>query len=184
MGIRYVYFILFQAGEMAKQKIGYFECREDPEKICSRCRMCELMCAFHHHQVGNPRRSRIKVIALGRGVDLPVTCLNCEDAPCMKICPTGALHRKEKDGMVLVNGDLCIGCAMCVNACPIGAITLDPMDGTASKCDLCNGDPQCVAYCPARVLKLTDAGRIASHRMREFAKFLKTADELGGMNLP
>lgn len=162
---------------MAKQRIGYFENRGDPENICSRCRLCELMCAFHHHQVGNPRRSRIKVISLGRGEDIPITCLNCEDAPCEKICPTGALRRKEADGMVLVNGDLCIGCAMCVAVCPAGAITLDPFEGLASKCDLCGGDPQCVAYCPAKVLKLTDAGRLASHRMKEFAKYLQTGRE-------
>lgn len=162
---------------MARQRISYFENRKDPENVCSRCRMCELMCAFHHHQVGNPKRGRIKVIVLGKGEDIPVTCLNCEDPPCMNICPTGALHRAETDGMVNVNGDLCIGCAMCVNVCPAGAITLDPVEGVASKCDLCGGDPQCVAYCPARVLKLTDAGQLASHRMKEFAKFLRTVGE-------
>jgi Fe-S-cluster-containing hydrogenase component 2 len=160
---------------VAKQRVGYFENRRDPENICSRCRMCELMCAFHHHQVGNPRRSRIKVIVLGKGVDVPVTCLNCQDAPCMDICPTGALYRKETDGMVLVNEDLCIGCAMCVNVCPVGGVILDPVDGVASKCDLCGGDPQCITYCPAKVLKLTDAGQLASQRMKQFAKFLGTA---------
>jgi Fe-S-cluster-containing hydrogenase component 2 len=79
--------------------------------------------------------------------------------------------------MVLVNEDLCIGCAMCVNVCPAGAITLDPVEGVASKCDLCGGDPQCIAYCPAKVLKLTDAGKMASHRMKEFARFLRNTME-------
>jgi Fe-S-cluster-containing hydrogenase component 2 len=77
--------------------------------------------------------------------------------------------------MVIVKQDLCIGCAMCVNACPIGAVTLDPVDGLAVKCDLCEGDPQCILYCPAKVLKLTDAGQMARHRMKEFARFLQTA---------
>ena len=162
---------------MTKQRIGYFEDSQDPEYICSRCRMCELICAFHHYQVGNPRRGRIKVISLGKGVDVPVTCLNCEDAPCMNICPTGALHRPESDGMVMVNEDFCIGCAMCVNACPVGAITLDPVLEVASKCDLCGEDPQCVAYCPAKVLKLTDADRFARHRMKEFVRSLQAAGE-------
>ncbi len=161
---------------MGKQRIGYFENLEDPESICSRCRICELLCAFHHHQVGNPRRGRIKVIALGKGEDIPVTCMNCEDPPCMKICPTGALHRPEPDGMVEVREDVCIGCAMCVNVCPVGAMTLDPVEGVALKCDLCHGDPQCVAHCPAKVLRLTDAGQFARHRMKGFARFLKTAD--------
>jgi len=95
----------------------------------------------------------------------------------MNICPTGALYRPESDGMVTVKEDLCIGCAMCVNACPVGAITLDPVDGVALKCDLCDGDPQCVDYCPAKVLKLTDADRFVRHRMKEFAKFLQTTGE-------
>jgi Fe-S-cluster-containing hydrogenase component 2 len=162
---------------MTKQRIGYFEDSQDPECNCSRCRLCELICAFHHHQVGNPRRGCIKVISLGKGVDVPVTCLNCEEAPCMNICPTGALHRPDPEGMIMVKEDLCIGCAMCVNACPVGAITLDPVNGVASKCNLCGGDPQCVAYCPANVLKLTDADRFARYRMKGYVKFLQTAGE-------
>lgn len=162
---------------MSKQRIGYFENPRDPESICSRCRMCELICAFHHHQVGNARRSRIRVISLGRGVDIPVTCLNCEDPPCMNICPTGALFRAHRDEIVKVDKDICIGCSMCVNICPVGAITLDPVEGVASKCDLCDGDPQCVVYCPAKVLKITDANRFTQHRMREFARFVRDANE-------
>jgi Fe-S-cluster-containing hydrogenase component 2 len=160
---------------VSRKRVGYFENRQDPENICSRCRMCELICAFHHHGVGNPRRARIQVIPLGKGEDIPVTCLNCEESPCMNICPTGAMHRPEPEAMVIVKQDLCIGCAMCVNACPIGAVTLDPVDGLAVKCDLCEGDPQCILYCPAKVLKLTDAGQMARHRMKEFARFLQTA---------
>ena len=162
---------------MNRKRVGYFENREDPENICSRCRMCELICALQHHGVGNPRRARIQVIPLGKGEDIPVTCLNCEDPPCMNICPTGALYRPEPEGMVRVREDVCIGCAMCVDACPVGAMTLDPVEGIAVKCDLCQGDPQCVLYCPAKVLKLTDAGQMARHRMKGFAKFLQSVGE-------
>lgn len=162
---------------MSRKRIGYFENKQDPENICSRCRMCELICAFQHHAVGNPRRARIQVITLGQGEDIPVTCLNCKDPPCMNICPTGSLHRPEPEGMVRVQEDLCIGCAMCVNACPVGAMTLDPVEGLAIKCDLCQRDPQCILYCPAKVLKLTDAGQTARHRMKGYAKFLQIAGE-------
>lgn len=139
--------------------------------------MCELMCSFHHYQVGNPSRSRIRVVSLGRGVDIPVTCLNCEDAPCVNICPTGAMHRPRPDGMVLVDPDLCIGCAMCVNACPIGAVILDPEDGTAAKCDLCGGEPQCVKYCPAQVLELSGSIRFSKRRMKGYARLLQSCSE-------
>ena len=142
---------------MSRKRIGYFENKQDPENICSRCRMCELICAFHHHAVGNPRRARI--------------------TDRMNICPTGALHRPDPEGMVEVREDHCIGCAMCVNACPVGAMTLDPIDGLAAKCDLCQGEPQCILYCPAKVLKLTDAGQMARHRMKGYAQLIQVAGE-------
>ena len=162
---------------MARQRIGYFEDRGEPEKSCSRCRMCELMCAFRHHHVGNPKRSRIRVTSLGRGVDIPVTCLNCEDPPCMNVCPTGALSRNDRDAMVMVNDDLCIGCTMCVNACPAGAVFLDPVEGVARKCDLCGGDPQCVKYCPAGVLQMTTSEQVARYRRKAFAMALQKGTE-------
>jgi len=95
----------------------------------------------------------------------------------MNICPTGALYRKETDGMVLVRSDVCIGCAMCVSVCPAGAITLDLVEGTAAKCDLCGGEPRCVAYCPAKVLRLTDAEEVSGKRMRTFARSLACQQE-------
>ncbi len=162
---------------MTKERIWYIEDPQNLEKICSRCHMCELMCSFHHYQVANPTRSRIRIVSLGKGVDIPVTCLNCEDAPCINICPTGAMHRPHPDDMVVVDRDLCIGCAMCVNACPIGAVILDPNEGVAAKCDLCDGDPQCVKYCPAEVLELTESIRFAKHRMKGYARLLQTCNE-------
>jgi len=165
---------------MKKQRIGYFDDPQSLEQICCRCRMCELICTFQHHQVGNPYRSRIRVVSLGKGVDIPITCLNCENAPCMAICPTGAMHRPWHDSMVVVNADRCIGCAMCVNACPIGAVILDPKEGTASKCDLCGEEPQCVKYCPANVLRLTDATQFSRYRMKGYAKLLQSSDAKSG----
>jgi len=97
----------------------------------------------------------------------------------MAICPTGAMHRQRPDSMVAVNADRCIGCAMCVNACPIGAVILDPKVGIASKCDLCGGEPQCVKYCPAKVLRATDAIQFSRYRMKGFAKLLQSSDEKG-----
>lgn len=164
---------------MNKKRIGYFESAMDIEKACSRCRMCELICTFTHHQVANPSRSRIHVVSLEKGIDMPVTCLNCHDAPCVNICPTGAMNRDFSDAMVTVNPDLCIGCGMCVDACPIGAVYLDQEEGTASKCDLCGGDPQCVRYCPPGVLQLTDAVKTSRYRMKMYIRSLVKNENSG-----
>ncbi len=51
---------------------------------------------------------------------VPVSCQQCEDAPCTKVCPTGATWA-EKDGIVVIDYDWCIGCRCCMAACPYGA---------------------------------------------------------------
>lgn len=108
----------------------------------------------------------LKVLHLERGtypatqtVALPISCFHCVNAPCVRACPTGAMHKRD-DGIVLVNYDVCVGCRYCVNACPYGNVNFDPIDGIAKKCTLCvdriyNSDlpryervPSCVRVCP------------------------------------
>ena len=47
-----------------------------------------------------------------------VSCQQCEEAPCIRVCPTGAAHRDKETGIVTVDADLCIGCKYCIVACP------------------------------------------------------------------
>lgn len=103
-------------------------------------------------------------------VNMPRSCLHCEDAPCVTVCPTGASYKRAEDGIVLVNPDTCIGCGLCAWACPYGARELDPAAGVMKKCTLCvdriyneNLDPQdrepaCVRTCPTGARHFGDLG--------------------------
>ena len=70
-------------------------------------------------------------------VHFPKSCLHCEDAPCVTVCPTGASYKRVEDGIVLVNEDSCIGCGLCAWACQYGARELDKAEGVMKKCTLC-----------------------------------------------
>ena len=72
-----------------------------------------------------------------RVVHFPKSCLHCEDAPCVTVCPTGASYKRAEDGIVLVDEDMCIGCGLCAWACAYGAREVDMAAGVMKKCTLC-----------------------------------------------
>lgn len=86
---------------------------------------------------------------------LPVSCQHCANPECVTVCPTGA-SVKEEDGTVRINAGECIGCLLCMDACPYGVRFFNEDTSVVEKCDLCadlidNGElPQCVAQCCAR----------------------------------
>ena len=65
-------------------------------------------------------------------INFPMSCLHCEDAACVTVCPTGASY-KRADGIVLVDQDRCIGCNLCAWACPYGSRELDTQTGCMKK---------------------------------------------------
>jgi len=91
----------------------------------------------------------------------PKSCLHCEDAPCVTVCPTGASFKRTEDGIVLVNESDCMGCGLCAWACPYGAREMDPLAKVMKKCTLCvdriyndnlpeeDRIPSCVRTCPS-----------------------------------
>jgi Fe-S-cluster-containing dehydrogenase component len=93
-------------------------------------------------------------------INFPRSCLHCEDAPCVTVCPTGASYKRVEDGIVLVNESDCIGCGLCAWACPYGAREMDADVGVMKKCTLCvdriynenlpeeDREPACVRTCP------------------------------------
>jgi Fe-S-cluster-containing hydrogenase component 2 len=91
----------------------------DPEK-CTGCRNCELVCSVRHNGVSNPSLARIQIVKWEDiGVYIPMSCQQCEDAPCMAVCPKDAIYRDEDLERIRINHELCIGCKMCVAACPV-----------------------------------------------------------------
>ncbi|MDF2095615.1 4Fe-4S dicluster domain-containing protein [Aquibaculum arenosum] len=108
--------------------------------------------------------------AEAQGVYFPRSCLHCEDAACVTVCPTGASYKRAEDGIVLVDPDTCIGCKLCSWACPYGAREYDQDQGVMKKCTLCvdriyndnlqpeDRVPACVKACPTGARHFGDLG--------------------------
>ena len=132
---------------------------------CLGCRSCELACAVEHSAsrdlVGAMAevpavRSRVRVLGTVEFA-APIQCHQCPDAPCVAICPTGALRRTDPTDPVTVEQDRCVGCEWCTLICPSGVIRTDGL--RAIKCDQCvarvaAGElPACVEACPTGALR-------------------------------
>lgn len=170
--------------------------------ICVGCRRCVYACVAENNQSRNPQVHWIRVLEMDKehGVDLehadefyspatvpapgkfymPVACQHCENPPCVKSCPVGATW-KERDGIVVIDYEWCIGCRCCMAACPYGARHFNwtdpelPSDqvnpdmhylgnvprrrGVVEKCSFCiqrvrdGRYPACVEVCPTGARK-------------------------------
>jgi Fe-S-cluster-containing dehydrogenase component len=169
---------------------------------CIGCRRCVYACVEENNQSRDPQVQWIRVLAMEKekGVDIahadpyyqpaevpqeghfyvPVACQQCRNAPCTKVCPTGATWT-EPDGIVVIDYDWCIGCRYCMAACPYGArhfnwgqptlpkASLNPKthalgnrprpQGVVEKCTFCiqrtreGRYPACVEVCPVGARK-------------------------------
>ncbi|OAT25282.1 pyridine nucleotide-disulfide oxidoreductase [Buttiauxella ferragutiae ATCC 51602] len=125
---------------------------------CIGCRTCEIACGQAHSD--SDFRPRLQVMKLHSSTQ-PVMCHQCENAPCVAVCPVRALVQDER--CVQLNESLCIGCKNCVMACPFGVIdiALTPEKNIQIvKCDLCQqhqSGPECVRVCPTAALEKNDS---------------------------
>ena len=155
------------------------------------CHSCEFACAVAHSatkdpyaiiRVGERPGSRVFVEAY-RGKAIPVHCNHCEEAACVLACPTGAVHRKEEKGPVLVDVTRCIGCRMCVQACPFGVMTLSSDGKGALKCDLCTErlaegiEPACVMACPTKAVVFSSEEEANRAKRRKAAYMIVSAQQ-------
>ena len=149
--------------------------------LCTGCRACELACSFVCEGVFAPSLSRIRVVRMDEeGVDVPIGCFHCDDAPCVSVCPARALRRDAETGAVVLEQSLCIGCRLCISACPFGAIHYNADRDVLFKCDLCGGEPECVGWCFTGAIRYTDRPEeYTKAKMREFARRIAESPKTG-----
>jgi tetrathionate reductase subunit B len=126
---------------------------------CTGCHACSVACKSEFGVPLGVFRSWVKIKEKGKYPNvkkffLPRLCNQCDDPPCVPVCPVQATYIGE-DGIVLIDPRKCIGCGACITACPYLARFRNPVSKTAEKCDFClhrieNGVvPACVNACPA-----------------------------------
>lgn len=134
--------------------------------LCTGCRTCELACSFAHSIDGKPGLSRIYPLAAGAPeLFVPVVCLQCEEAACVKACLVDAIQRNPETGALELDDERCVRCMACVAACPFGCAIPSPTNSLVVKCDLCGGDPVCAHFCPTKALDV----RQVAHSKRKSA---------------
>lgn len=142
------------------------------QERCTGCDACTIACRTENQVPLGITRTYIKSVEVGRfphpSRQLQVNrCNHCERAPCVAICPTGAIVRRQ-DGIVDIDQRACIGCGACIAACPYDAISLDPERHVADKCNLCSHrldsglEPACVSACPVDAILVGDLNDPAS----------------------
>jgi Fe-S-cluster-containing hydrogenase component 2 len=148
-----------------------------PDK-CTGCQNCSLACGFQHEAQFRPTATRVHVYSWEQeGFSVPVMCQQCDDAPCMAVCPTAALTRARGTTLVAYDRSKCILCRMCTIACPFGCAVYDGVSQSILKCDTCAGNPACVRSCPSGALEYADENIATRARKKAFASKLKAAFE-------
>jgi tetrathionate reductase subunit B len=133
---------------------------------CTGCHACSVACKVENRVPLGSFRTKVYYYDQGafpevRRHFLPVVCMQCEDAPCLKACPTQSITRGE-DGVVRINTGTCTGNGKCEEACPYGAIYVNALTHKADKCDFCSHrleagmPPACVETCPGETIVFGD----------------------------
>ncbi|MDR2503632.1 MAG: 4Fe-4S dicluster domain-containing protein [Deltaproteobacteria bacterium] len=128
---------------------------------CYGCKTCTMACVSENTTSKGVLWRKVREFNTddpSSGAFLSMSCNHCDNPQCLNACPANA-YNKRPDGIVVQDHERCIGCRMCVMACPYNAPVFDPDEGKTSKCNLCAERldeglaPRCVESCPAAVLR-------------------------------
>jgi DMSO reductase iron-sulfur subunit len=152
---------------------------------CVQCRTCEVACKSIRNVEPGLKWRRVVEIWGGEFPNVTRTffslaCMHCGKPACATVCPTGAISKRAKDGIVVVDRDKCNGCQDCFSACPFGVPQFGA-DGIMQMCDFCiemGGEPACVAICPAEAIHYGTMEELSELAAK------KTAEKLAGSTEP
>ena len=184
--------VMAQAPSVAAEPMGFFT----DTTVCIGCKACEVACkewnqlpargdgGAHLEMSGLSYDNTLRLDGTtwrhvkfveqfpepynGRWLMMSDVCKHCVQAPCLEVCPTGAIIRTEFD-TVVIQSDTCNGCRDCIAACPFGVIDINHVSGTAQKCTLCYDrtsvglEPACSKACPTDSIQF---GTIAELQQR------------------
>ncbi|MCL1919194.1 MAG: 4Fe-4S binding protein [Peptococcaceae bacterium] len=158
---------------------------------CLACHSCEMACSVAHSTSQTlygalseqaPPVSAIHIEEGSKGRGFPLGCLHCQDPQCVRACVTKALYMSP-EGAILCDKNRCIGCHMCLIACPFGVIEDPPQDSETyaiNKCDLCAAsglDPACAAACPTQALVFEEPDIFSKNKRVKFLVEMAAAPE-------
>ncbi len=163
---------------------------------CIGCQSCTIACTIENQLPIGQFRTHVDQYEVQDSENpanitslmLPRLCNHCDEPACVPVCPVQATYQ-QKDGIVVIDNERCVGCGYCVQACPYDARFINKETNTADKCTFCTHRlevgllPACVESCVggARIIgDLNQADSQISHLLKEHKEDIKVLKPQAG----